>query len=274
MKIKTFNRINIFSIFLLVGLCTYFSPSGANQRGPWSDKIFQPDMLDGHMHLREGIAMIGQFGIITSSAPVLSTSTCDAVFLFAITANKLLSQDEMEDCAMQLYAVHRVTTGENRNLNDVFVKRDVVDQFSKAAMDRMEQLKSTKKFYFRAPAVSIDPFNIRNNSIKVRANISLSGIRTRDRVSISYRFDEPRIMPNDSRWFESEIIGIPIDIAREIESARTSNRFIYADNIFKFEVLGAQEINGERLIRIQIKQFSVFYKDSKGNIMGLGFGTR
>lgn len=91
-------------------------------------------------------------------------------------------------------------------------------------------------------AVQIEPFNLSDNTIKVRANLQLNGACISGLTNGYYSFDEPHKMVNDSRWIESKIAGIPIETAREIESAKVSNRFREFENILKFEVLGAREL--------------------------------
>jgi hypothetical protein len=260
----------VASIFFCFAQSQALAAPGA----PWADKTYQPEFIDNYMHIREGIASVDSYGISYGSAPVLGTSTCDAVFIYAIAANKQLTNEEMESCALQEYEIFKRTKEDNRNFNDAFVKKEIIDQFTKVALDRMEELKKTKLFYMRAVAIQIDQLNISNYSIKIRANIQLNGSFVSGNTRGYYSFDEPHKVPSDSRWIEGNISGIPADDAREIESARANNRFRTNDNIVKFEVIGAREMGDQRLIKIKIKEFSVFYKNSKGDIVSVGFGSR
>jgi hypothetical protein len=237
----------------------------------WTDFSYVPERLEGALHLRVGGA--GSY----NGKPSGGRPNCDMAMLYAAKANAPLSAAEMEYCALQEFEIFKglsdkgLGSTDNRNINDSFVRRDTVAQFSENIKKRIELFRKNSLYYIRAASVQFDPFDVKQGSLGVRVNWTQSTIPFDPKANrpdpITYKFDEPRFRKDEDRWWA---IRIPGDekTGRELETARVKERFFTAQNYIIFEVTGASEAkewNGiTRYIKVRIKRFAVPYTAEDG----------
>ncbi len=88
-----------------------------------------------------------------------------------------------------------------------------------------------------------------------------------------YKFDDPHFRKSDDRWWGIRLTDDEQG-GREMEQARTANKFITATNYFVFDVTGAREVkdmNGiTRYIKVQVKHFAIPYVTADGRTVVTG----
>jgi hypothetical protein len=145
---------------------------------------------------------------------VLGRSNCDVTYLYAAKSGKALSKAEMEECALLEFHIKRGVDGDRRNVNDGFVKKEVIDEMTVFINQRIELFRNADKFYFRAYAIKVEPYDFKNQRTLIKVNW---GVRSTDTAQYSFR----------SPWFPSEHnseMAVPLEgsesLSREIEAAR------------------------------------------------------
>jgi hypothetical protein len=249
---------------------------GATIRNPgsivpewWNETRYIPERVGDSLHLRQGSA--GNF----NGMPNVGRANCDLAMLFATVAGAALTPAELEKCALLEYDIYRGVSGDQRNLNDVFVRRDTVAQFSEKVKERMALFRQTKSFYLRASAMDIEPFQV-GKGLRIRANWTGGYLTPDGSPPIYYYFEEDGgFLRSNPNWWGTVLNGFNDAQAREIESARSSGKFVTALNFFRFEPVSAREVrNGssvERYLRVKVTEFSVPYVTANGGSTLLGF---
>lgn len=237
----------------------------------WTDLVYNPLRMDGAVHLRLGSA--GSF----SGRPITGKPTCDLAMLYAAKSNSALSAGEMEHCALLEYEISRGVSGAVRNLNDAFVRKDTITEFSETVKRRIEMLRKNNLFYLRAAGVQLDAFDLKQGGIPVRANWTQGYIPMEPKVgrpmAVTYRFDEARFRKEDDRWWSALLKGDE-KTGREMEAARAADKFVVSQNYFTFEVTGVREVsewNGiNRFVKVQLKRFLIPYTTEDGRTVFTG----
>ena len=231
----------------------------------WTDLNYNPLRLEGAVHLRLGSA--GNF----SGRPISGKPTCDLAMLYAAKSHTALTAGEMEHCALLEYEISRGVNGTVRNLNDAFVRKDTVTEFSETVKRRIDMLRKNNHFYLRAAGIQLEAFDLKLGGIPVRANWTQGYIPMDPKVgrplAITYRFDEPRFRKDDDRWWRALLKGDE-KTGREMEAARAAEKFVIAQNYFTFEVTGVSEVSEwsgiNRYVKVQLKRFLIPYTTEDG----------
>lgn len=242
----------------------------------WNDLKYSPDVLDGSFHLR-----LGSNGTYLKQ-PNVGPPTCDLVYLYyANTPKEKLSGDELEYCALNEYFQYKTITGDDRNMNDGFVRQDTINLFSKVALKRLAQIKEHKEFYIRSAAITVDPYNFNTKAFPIHVNMfgcvtdppQGKPISTQGRIF--YGFAGKGI----SSGFLTANLSANPDLARDMEAARAhSGGFLHGMNEVHFKVLRthpATQDNGNdgRAVEVKIAKFITTYirPDNKMGEVGFGF---
>ena len=253
---------------------------GATIRNPgsvmpewWNEVAYIPDQLDGALHLRAGSA--GNMG----GQPMLGRPNCDLPLLYAAKSGIPLTASETEYCALLEFELYRGVTGDPRNVNDLFVRRDVIAEFARVLDKRLELFKRNDLYYLRAAAAQFDPFDLKSGGMVMRFNWTQGYIPANPAAgrpqTILYKFDEPHFRREDDRWWGVQLQDDEAG-GRELEAARTTNKFIPALNLFRFAVTGTRESHGpsgtSRYVKVEVKRFAVPYVRPDGSTVVTGTG--
>jgi hypothetical protein len=228
----------------------------------WNEYDYTPEV-----HMRARHIRMGNSGIHNSINGVLGTNNCDINLLFYSRSKTSMPKEELEECALYEYFIHRGITGEKLNLNDGFVKQEVVSRFSKAVLDRIEVFKNSEVFYFRAFAFELKPYDFKNSTFTLRIGFGISS----DHRRTTYSFFSPDFEPVNS--IASYSFSPPPEMSRRLESSRASNKILKTTNRVFFKVTGVNESPAEgKRILIDIQKFEFNYSDNSGNEYSLGLG--
>lgn len=232
----------------------------------WNETTYIPPIKDGALHIRMGSA--GYLG----ERPIGGRPNCDMAFLYVAKSGTPLTAKAMEECALEEFYIKQGTVGDKRNLNNGFERREIIEEFTKVAQQRIELFRATKKFYLRAVAVRVDTYDFEKRGFEVRANwdaTKILGIGPFDQ----FQFEHKQFSKRDG-WWETRLKGDD-SFNKEFESARVKQDINTAMNHFVFEVTGAREIRVEseirRVVEIQIKAFNLLFTRSDGRLVNTGF---
>lgn len=242
-----------------------FLPNG------WADKEYAPEILGGSFHLR-----IGSNGKYLNS-PHVGPSSCDMAYLYYSKSGKAQMGDgELEYCALQEFFIYKLTTDDNRNLNDGFVKQDTINEFSKVALKRFDEIKKQDNYYIRAAAVKIDPYNFKTKSFPIHVNM-MGGLTDEPSKRMPYNFIGNGFKSATGNWL---LINLSADsvLAKELEAARVKpGSLIDGMNEVHFKVkktIDATRGPGDsgRNVEIEVTKFVTSFVTTDGKIADIGFG--
>lgn len=214
----------------------------------WNDSKYTPEISEGARHIRMGSS--GYF--FEANNGIAGIPNCDINLLYYSRSGSAIPEKELEECATIEYNIHRVVTGEQINIENVFEKRQMLDRFSNIILNRLETFKSSDSFYFRSSNFLIGPYNFNESSFPVNFLFGTSF----DHKRKTYSFDGPRLKNNSySGGFLSDE-----NMAREIETSRASKNILYASNKVYFKVNDVKETpDGEKKILINIIKYEFSY---------------
>jgi hypothetical protein len=223
----------------------------------WNETDYNPPEIDGNVHIRVGSAgESGRYG-------QLGRANCDWVYLWAAKANTAMGAKEKEECALYEFYIKRGIDGDNRNVADGFVKREIIAEMITVVEARIARFRSAKTFYFRTTSLKVGAYDFNTRSAPVSINWH------------GYATDSARYVIT-GRGFEGETGTMKIslsasdEIARIVEAARysTSNSYIHgARNIIYFEVVNAKQLSGgytpTRAIEVRFREIAFWIVDAQ-----------
>ncbi len=266
-----FKKMNAYLLLALIFIfpSTAFAQMGS-KRNPgsilpewWNEREYIPEILDGARHIRMGNA-----GFSSPSHGVLGRSNCDINLLYYSRSKTSMPKEELDECALSEYHIHKGVTGEQVNLGDGFEKQEVIAKFSKILLDRLETFKNTDYFYFRSFGFKLEPYDFNKSAFYLKVIFNSSS----DHKRVIYSFSGPEFEPLNSVYATG--FELSPESSRRLEASRASNKILTPTNKIVFKVRSVKESPSDgKKIFVDVDKFEFKYLDKSGNEYKLGFGS-
>lgn len=234
----------------------------------WNEEAYTPNVLRGSTHIRSGAS--GYRNAEYFAASVIGRKNCDDLLLFVAKArNASLSPVEEEECALDEFYLRKGAVGDNRDIANVFARREVLAEYKLKVAARIKELRAAERFYIRSSNVTLSPYDLEKKRFTVKYGVPFYNLRI-EALGLT-----------EANWITVPIL-VEEGLAQKIEVARLEKfgqaaRVHRVMNELHFTVLDAflkEGGDGQSRRALQIKVFAtrLAIELPDGDIMNFGIG--
>lgn len=234
----------------------------------WNEEAYTPNILRGSTHIRSGAS--GYSNAENFAGIVSGRKNCDDLLLFVAKArNASLSAAEEEECALDEFYLRKGAVGDNRDIANVFARREVLAEYKLKVAARIKELRAAERFYIRSSSVKLSPYDLEKKRFTVQYGVPFYNVRI-EALGLT-----------QGNWITVPIL-VEEGLAKKIEVARLEKfgqaaRVHRVMNELHFTVLDAFLKEGgdgkpERVLQIKVVATRVAIELPDGDIMNFGIG--
>ena len=237
----------------------------------WQRKDEQPDVRDGLVHLRFGLAGTAE-GLQMGGGPprkAHGNANCDIDYLYAAKSGVSLKADTLKECALMEYKLaNRWSNDSISALRNAYTEQEAVNKFVPFIEQRIALFRNAKRFYVRPGGIVIGPANVTQGTFDLDMDIleDIQGSRSGNLIVLQNR--------NVSRYRFG--IRVPADpgLGREIEFARVNGLVDPGASELQFGVVGVGTVRlgpiDYKSVRIENIGWKIQYGDAAGKLQKIG----
>jgi hypothetical protein len=237
----------------------------------WQRKDEQPDVRDGVVHLRFGLAATAE-GLHMGGGPPAKAhgnANCDIDYLYAAKSGVPLKADTLKECALMEYKLANRWSNDSINaLRNAYTEQEALNKFVPVIEQRIALFRSARRFYARPGGVQVGPANVAQGTFDLDMDIldDIQGSRSGNLIVLQHR--------NVNRYRFG--IRVPADpgLGREIEFARLNGLLYAGASEIQFDVVGVGTVRlgpiDYKSVRIENIGWKIQYGDAAGKLQNIG----
>jgi len=272
MKI-TLREFGAATIFLGCMYSASAQVAGGGSAANWQDQQYAPMDLKGALLLRIGRSGIAEgINVGDPRFPQIARGnpTCDVSYLYSVFSHIPLSQEMLEECALNEYKlVSKWTYASVTALNDSYARKDIIEKFIPVVQARIQQIMNAQFYYVHPYDTEVAAVNPNTNMFGLSLELLDVNWRVSDGPS-AIVLSGPDVYSNK---FEVIIPADP-DLGRNIEYGRLHGLIDRHKTIVMFKVIGVTSLKTSygsvRGISIDDIKWRIAYFDqnNKYNLIG------